>query len=170
MTNEEIKTRLEGLERKLNKMENLEERLEKSFRNVEKFRDKMIQNGYSYAMLEEFNKAIQPIMQHVNEIRNARAKEKALQDALAAKQRDEERWKAERKEAIARQLQPVEFPYNHKCRNFTFSDGEAQCDVKMDLQFCNANCPYATTAPCSNKVDARGRTVVYRKRTYYGGK
>ena len=171
MNNNDLKLledRVQACERKLEKMSNLEERLEKCFQNVEKYRNRMIQNGYSYEMLEEFNKAIQPITQHYNEIRKARKKiadaEKAIQET---RQRDEEALKKRQRQLIEHVVLTAavpEFPYNTKCRNFSFTDGEAICEIKMDLQYCGKNCPYATNQVCSNKVNGKGMTVVYNKR------
>jgi len=172
MTPKELQERINGLENKLDKMQNLEERLEKCFKNVEKFRDKMIQNGYSYQMLEEFNKAIQPITQHYNEIQNARKKLAMLQEEQKRMEQEVREKRNERVRSFGKyadqiNLEPVKedpvFPYHAKCKNFTWSEGEASCDVKMDLQYCGRNCPYATTEPCSNKVDGKGRTVAYKK-------
>lgn len=176
MTPKELQDRITGLEAKLDKIQNIEERLEKCFKNVEKFRNKMIQNGYSYAMLEEFNKAIQPITQHFNEIRNARKKLQALKDEQERMEREAKEKRNERVRNFGRyvdqiNLEPKEepvFPYHADCKNFTWSEGEASCDVKMDLQYCGRNCPYATTEPCSNKVDGKGRTVAYKKRRLFG--
>lgn len=165
---EALEVRVKACETKLNKMANLEDRLEKCFQNVEKYRNKMIQNGYSYEMLEEFNKAIQPITQHYNEIRKARKKisdaEKAIQEA---RQREEDALKKRQRQLIEHVVLTAavpEFPYNTKCRNFSFTDGEAVCEIKMDLQYCGKNCPYATNQVCSNKVNNKGMTVVYNKR------
>ena len=165
---ESLETRVKACENKLNKMQNIEERLEKCFQNVEKFRDKMIQNGYSYAMLEEFNKAIQPITQHYNEIRNYRKRLAATEEAIReARQREKEALTARQQRLIERVVLTAatpQFPYNTKCKNFSFTDGEALCEIKMDLQYCGNNCPYATNQVCSNKVDGKGMTVVYKKR------
>lgn len=161
-----LETRVKACETKLGKIQNIEERLEKGFRNVEKFRDKMIQNGYSYAMLEEFNKAIQPISQHYNEVRNMRKKIEAAKEAIRdARKREQEKESARKRQLIDHVvLTAAQFPYNTKCRNFSFTDGEALCEIKMDLQYCGNNCPYATNQVCSNKVDGKGMTVVYNKR------
>lgn len=168
MNDKELLERIQGMENKLDKIQNIEERLETCFKNVEKFRDNMIQNGYSYAMLEEFNKAIQPITQHYNEIRNARKKLQILKDeqermAKEAKLKKQKRASMMIEHILLRPAEP-QFPYHHKCRNFSFVDGEPICDVKMDLQFCNKNCPYATDQLCSNKVDGKGNTVAYKRR------
>lgn len=165
MNSKELQDRIDGLERKLDRMQNIEERLEKAFQNVERFRDKMIQNGYSYAMLEEFNRAIQPITQHYNEIRKKRRKIAMLQEEQQRMAKEEKERNHARKAAIvAEALKPKEFPYNTDCRNFSFTDGEPKCEVKMDMQFCSERCPYTTTKPCSNKVDSKGRTVAYKVR------
>ena len=165
---EALEVRVKACETKLNKMANLEERLEKCFQNVEKFRNRMIQNGYSYEMLEEFNKAIQPITQHYNEIRKARKKIEDAQKAIQeARQREEDALKKRQRQLIEHVVLTAavpEFPFNTKCRNFSFTDGEAICEIKMDLQYCGKNCPYATNQVCSNKVDGKGMTVVYNKR------
>ena len=161
MNSKELQERLQSIENKIDKIQNIEERLEKCFQNVEKFRDKMIQKGYSYAMLEEFNHAIQPITQHYNEIRNARKKLEILKEEQRRLAKEEEEINAKRRAVIVGKLN--EFPYNHKCRNFSFVDGQAMCEVKMDLTYCNRNCPYATGEVCSYKVDARGNTVVKKK-------
>lgn len=170
MNNNDLKLledKVRACERKLEKMANLEERLEKCFQNVEKFRDKMIQNGYSYAMLEEFNKAIQPIVQHCNEMRKARKKIRDADDAIReVDERDRKALRARQEKLIERVILTAapQFPYNTNCRNFSFTDGEAICEIKMDLQYCGNNCPYATNQVCSNKVDGKGNTVVYKKR------
>lgn len=167
MTSKELEEKIKSIEKKMEKMENLEERLEKAFQNVERYRDKMIQNGYSYQMLEEFNHAIQPITQHCNEIRNARKKIAMLQEEQMRMEQAERQKKSDRASMLISHLvlqQAQMFPYNTKCRNFSFTDGEAICEIKMDLQYCGNNCPYATNQVCSNKVDGKGRTVAYKKR------
>ena len=169
MTSNDIKIleeRVQACEKKLEKMQNLEERLEKAFRNVEKYRDKMIQSGYSYQMLQEFNAAVQPITQHCNEIRNARKKIQLANDLVDRLEQEETERAQKRKQALMERivLKPAEFPYNHKCRNFSFTDGEALCEIKMDLQYCGKNCPFATTEPCSTTVDSKGNAVFRKKR------
>ena len=160
--------RINKLEKKMDKFQNIEDRLEKCFKNVEKYRDKMIQNGYSYAMLQEFNSAIQPITQHYNEIRNMRDRIAKARAAVEEAERSAKQKLRSRQEKLIEHVVLTaavpEFPYNTKCRNFSFTDGEAICEIKMDLQYCGANCPYATNQVCSNKVDGKGMTVVYKKR------
>ena len=168
MTDKELQEKIDAVERKLEKMQTLEERLEKSFRNVERFRDKMIQNGYSYEMIEEFNKAIQPITQHYNEIRNARKKVQMLKEEKARKERERKEQLRKRQEKLIEHVvltaaAPV-YPFNTTCGNFSFVDGKEICEIKMDLSYCGKNCPYATNQVCSNQVDGKGMTVVYKKR------
>ena len=171
MNNNDLKLledKVRACERKLEKMANLEERLEKCFQNVEKFRDKMIQNGYSYAMLEEFNKAIQPIVQHCNEMRKARKKIRDAEEAIRdAQKRDKEALRSRQEKLIEHVIltaaAPV-YPFNTKCGHFSFSEGKEHCEVKMDMVYCGQNCPYATNQVCSNKVDGKGMTVAYKKR------
>ena len=119
-------------------------------------------------MLEEFNKAIQPITQHYNEIRNYRKRLAATEEAIReARQREKEALTARQQRLIERVVLTAatpQFPYNTKCKNFSFTDGEALCEIKMDLQYCGNNCPYATNQVCSNKVGGKGMTVVYKKR------
>ena len=171
MNNKELdslKDRIAKLEKKVDKFQNIEDRLEVCFKNVEKFRNKMIQNGYSYEMLQEFNSAIQPIVQHYNEIRNMRERIRKANEAIADAERREKETLRARQETLIKHVvltaAAPEFPYNTKCRNFSFTDGEALCEIKMDLQYCGSNCPYATNQVCSNKVDGKGMTVVYKKR------
>jgi len=167
MKDAELQEKLVKLESKIDKLQNLEERLEICFRNVEKFRDKMIDKGYSYNMIDDFNHAIQPIVQHYNEIRNARKKMAKLQEEQRIREKEASELLARRKSAFVEHMvsnPQSQFPYNHRCSNFSFTDGEAKCEVKMDLQYCSRNCPYATTEPCSNKVDYKGNVIPKKKR------
>ena len=163
---DDLKERIDHLDRKLDRTQNIEDRLEKAFRKVTKFRDGMISKGYSYAMVEEFNQAIQPIESHYNELQNRRKKLQKIKEQAEQLRKAEQEKQRRRKAAIVEHVfrKEKEFPYNTDCRNFTFTDGEAICEVKMDLQYCGDRCPYTTTKPCSNKVDAKGRTVAYNRR------
>lgn len=165
MTNEEITKMIAKLEVKVERNANLEERLEKCWRNTEKFRGKMLDMGFSYHMIEEFNKAVQPIQQYVNTIRNERKKLEKIKEAYIAKEAAEKAKKEERARALINGLyMPPVFPYNTKCNSFSFVDGEALCEIKMDLQYCNDNCPYCTNRTGSYKTDKKGFVIGIRKR------
>ena len=149
---DDLKERIDHLDRKLDRTQNIEDRLEKAFRKVTK--------------VEEFNQAIQPIESHYNELQNRRKKLQKIKEQAEQLRKAEQEKQRRRKAAIVEHVfrKEKEFPYNTDCRNFTFTDGEAICEVKMDLQYCGDRCPYTTTKPCSNKVDAKGRTVAYKRR------
>ena len=91
----------------------------------------MISKGYSYAMVEEFNQAIQPIESHYNELQNRRKKLQKIKEQAEqlrkAEQEKQRRRKAANVEHVFRKEK--EFPYNTDCRNFTFTDGEAICSA-----------------------------------------
>lgn len=166
MKDKELTEIIKSFEARLDRFSNIEERLEVCWKNVEKFRYNMINKGYSYAMVEEFTKAIQPVQQHVNEIRHMRKKLENIQKAQQERENRLKEREAERKAAlIDRYTQATKmFPYNTNCRNFSFTDGNAICDVKMDLTYCNNNCPYCTNRPSSNKVDYKGRVIPKKRR------
>lgn len=100
MDSKTLQQTIDGMKRRLDKMENLEERLEKAFQNVQNFRNRMIQKGYSYEMLMEFNKAIQPIEQHFNEIKKNRRKLERLQEEQMEREAAEKKKASERKRVL----------------------------------------------------------------------
>ena len=163
MDSKTLQQTLDGLSRRLDKMQNIEERLEKAFQNVKNFRNKMIQKGYSYEMLMEFNKAIQPIEQHFNEIQNNRRKLQRLEEEQREREAAERKKASERKRVLVQAVAEKEM-FNMKCRNFSLIEGQPICEVKMDLTFCSRKCPYATTEAYHYTVDGKGNTVAGKKR------
>lgn len=166
MNAKELNDRLDVIEAKLEKMIEENTWVLEVDKSLEKAKKRLLSAGCTAELLDEFVKAVQPIKQRANTIKNHQRRIEQARKEQQELERKEKSVKEERAKALISKLTMYQtvFPYNTNCRYFVFSDGEALCDVKMDLQYCNNNCPYCTNRAGSYMTDKGGRVVGTRKR------
>ena len=166
MNTKEIEERLNNLERKLDKKTIENDWILSAWKHLEKNRNNMIEQGIPFQALNAYDKAVQPIKQRACEIKNLKKKLQLAKEEAERLAKEERLLKQKRAKAlVAAVYLPPKFPYNTDCRNFSFVDGEALCGIKMDLQYCNNNCPYCTNRAGSYVTDSQGKIVGTRKRS-----
>ncbi len=165
MNTKELEEYLAKLEKKLDKKAVENDWILATWKHLEKHRNKMLEAGITYQALDAYDKAVQPIKQRACEINNLKKKLQRAKEEYERLAKEERLLKEKRAKALLDAIYvPPKFPYNTKCRNFSFVDGEALCSIKMDLLYCNDNCPYCTNKAGSYMTDNQGKIIGIRKR------
>lgn len=165
MNTKELGEHLERLEKKIDKKVVENDWILSAWKHLEKNRNTMIEQGIPFQALEAYDKAVQPIKQRACEIKNLKMKLQKAREEQERLEKEERQLKQKRAKALIDAVYtPPKFPYNTNCRNFSFIDGEPLCSIKMDLLYCNDNCPYCTNKAGSYMTDSQGKIVGIRKR------